>query len=126
MAALQKIRNKGVLLVTIIAVALFLFVAGDLFRGVESLFQQSSQKVGEVGGKTVNIQDFQKLMEDTQNYYELAQQKRSFNETELNRIKDEAWQTYVQQQLIEKECKELGLSVSDDRSEERRVGKECR
>src|SRR5574344_1433314 len=114
MAALQKIRNKGVLLVTIIAVALFLFVAGDLFRGVESLFQQSSQKVGEVGGKTVNIQDFQKLMEDTQNYYELAQQKSSFNETELNRIKDEAWQTYVQQQLIEKECKELGLSVSDD------------
>lgn len=114
MAALQKIRNKGVLLVTIIAVALFLFVAGDLFRGVESLFQQSSQKVGDVGGKTVNIQDFQKLMEDTQNYYELAQQKSSFNETELNRIKDEAWQTYVQQQLIEKECKELGLSVSDD------------
>ena len=59
MAALQKIRSKGVLLVTIIAVALFLFVAGDLFRGLESLFQKSSQQVGEVDGKSISIQEYQ-------------------------------------------------------------------
>lgn len=113
MAALQKIRSKGVLLVTIIAVALFLFVAGDLFRGLESLFQKSSQQVGEVDGKSISIQDYQKLVDDLQTYYEIAQQKSSFNEDELNRIKDEAWQTYVQQQLIQKQCDELGLAVSD-------------
>ena len=113
MAALQKIRSKGVLLVTIIAVALFLFVAGDLFRGLESLFQKSSQQVGEVDGKSISIQDYQKLVDDMQTYYEIAQQKSSFSEEELNRIKDEAWQTYVQQQLIQKQCDELGLAVSD-------------
>lgn len=64
MAALQKIRSKGVLLVTIIAVALFLFVAGDLFRGLESLFQKSSQQVGEVDGKSISIQDYQKLVDE--------------------------------------------------------------
>ena len=113
MAALQKIRSKGVLLVTIIAVALFLFVAGDLFRGLESLFQKSSQQVGEVDGKSISIQEYQKLVDDMQTYYEIAQQKSSFSEDELNRIKDEAWQTYVQQQLIQKQCEELGLAVSD-------------
>ena len=113
MAALQKIRSKGVLLVTIIAVALFLFVAGDLFRGLESLFQKSSQQVGEVDGKFISIQEYQKLVDDMQTYYEIAQQKSSFSEDELNRIKDEAWQTYVQQQLIQKQCEELGLAVSD-------------
>jgi len=113
MAALQKIRSKGVLLVTIIAVALFLFVAGDLFRGLESLFQQSSQQVGEVDGKSISIQEYQKLVDDMQTYYEIAQQKSSFSEEELNRIKDEAWQTYVQQQLIQTQCEELGLAVSD-------------
>ncbi len=113
MAALQKIRSKGVLLVTIIAVALFLFVAGDLFRGLESLFQKSSQQVGEVDGKSISIQDYQKLVDDMQTYYEISQQKSSFSEDELNRIKDEAWQTYVQQQLIQKQCDELGLAVSD-------------
>lgn len=114
MAALQKIRSKGVLLVSIIALALFLFVAGDLFRGLESLFLQSNQQVGEVDGKSVSIQDYQKMVDDLQTYYEIVQQKSSFNEDELNRIKDEAWQTYVQSQLIQKQCNELGLAVSDD------------
>ena len=114
MAALQKIRSKGVLLVTIIAVALFFFVAGDLFRGLESLFQNSSQQIGEVNGKSVSIQEYQKMIDDLEGYYEIVQQKSSFNEDELNRIKDEAWQTYIQSQLIQKQCEELGLAVSDD------------
>ena len=88
-------------------------MAGDLFRGLESLFQQSGQQVGEVNGKSVSIQDFQKMVDDMQTYYEIAQQKSSFSEDELNRIKDEAWQTYVQQQLIQQQCEELGLAVSD-------------
>lgn len=114
MAALQKIRSKGVLLVSIIALALFLFVAGDLFRGLESLFQNSSQQVGEIDGKSVSIQEYQKMIDDLQTYYEIVQNKSSFSEDELNRIKDEAWQTYVQSQLIVKQCDELGLSVTDD------------
>ena len=114
MAALQKIRSKGVLLVSIIALALFLFVAGDLFRGLESLFQSSSQQVGEVNGKTVSIQEYQKMVDDLQTYYEIVQQKSSFNEDELNRIKDEAWQTFVQSELIKNQCDELGIAVTDD------------
>lgn len=113
MAALQKIRSKGVLLVSIIALALFLFVAGDLFRGLESLFHSNSQQIGEVNGESVSVQDYQKMVDDMQNYYEIATQKSSFNEDELNRIKDEAWQSYVQSQLIAKECKELGIAVSE-------------
>lgn len=113
MAALQKIRSKGVLLVSIIALALFLFVAGDLFRGLESLFHINSQQIGEVNGESVSVQDYQKMVDDMQNYYEIATQKSSFNEDELNRIKDEAWQSYVQSQLIAKECEELGIAVSE-------------
>ncbi len=114
MAALQSIRKRGVLLVSLIALALFLFIAGDLFRGLESIFQSSSQQVGEVNGKTVSIQDYQKMVDDLQTYYEIVQNKSSFNEDELNRIKDEAWQTYVQSELIKTECEELGLAVTDD------------
>lgn len=114
MAALQKIRKRGVLLVSIIAVALFLFVAGDLFRGLETLFQHSSQQVGEIDGESVSIQDYQKMIDDLQTYYEIVQQKSSFNDDELNRIKDEAWQNHVQAELIKKECEEVGISVSDE------------
>ena len=67
-----------------------------------------------IRSKGVSIQDYQKMIDDLQTYYEIVQQKSSFSEDELNRIKDEAWQTYVQQQLIRQECEELGLAVSDE------------
>jgi len=114
MAVLQKIRNRGVLLVSIIAVALFLFVIGDLLRGGEGLINQSRQTVGQVNGKSVSIQEFQTLFDDMLNYQKIAQQKSSFTEEENNQIKDFAWQTYVQDQLISRECEALGLSVTDD------------
>lgn len=114
MAALQKIRSKGVLLVSIIALALFLFVAGDLFRGLESIFQSSSQQVGEVEGKSVSIQEYQKMIEDWQTYAEISSNQSSFSEDELNRIKEQAWQSYVQSQIIKNQCDELGIAVADE------------
>lgn len=114
MAVLQKIRNRGVLLVSAIAIALFLFVIGDLLRGGEGLINQSRQTVGEINGESVGVQDFQNLYEDMQNYQRIAQQKSSFSEEETNQIKDMAWQSYVQEQLIGEECAALGLTVTDD------------
>lgn len=113
MTALQKIRSHGVLLVASIAVALALFVIGDALRGGESLWNQSKQQVGEVDGESMSIQEYQDLTKSVQNYYEIATQKSSFSEEELNRINDEAWQTYVQNKLIEKECEKLGIGASD-------------
>ena len=114
MAVLQKIRNRGVLLVTIIAVALFLFVIGDLLRGGEGLVNQARQNVGEVAGEKITITEYQSLLEDFQVYSEIMQQKSSFTEDENNQIKDMTWQTLVQNKLIEKECAKLGLTVSDE------------
>ena len=114
MAALQTIRSKGVLLVSIIALALFLFVAGDLFRGLESIFQNANQQIGEVDGQSVSIQEYQKLLDEVQVAHEIREGKSSFSEEELSNFKDEAWQSYCVSELIKKQCDELGLAVSDD------------
>ena len=114
MAVLQKIRNRGILLVSCIAVALFLFVIGDLLRGGEGLINQSRQTVGEINGTSVSIQEYQTLFEEFQTYQEVAQQRSGFSEDENNQLKDAAWQTFVQNQLIEDECQKLGIAVTDD------------
>ncbi len=113
MATLSKIRSHGPLLVGIIAVALFCFVAGDLFKGCEGLMNQSKQQVGEVQGEALSIQDYNELVNDLTNYYDIVGQQSS-GEDQQNRIKDEVWQTYVQNKLIQKECQELGIQVTDD------------
>ncbi len=114
MAVLQKIRNRGILLVSIIALALFLFIIGDLLRGGEGLINQSRQNVGEIDGTSVSIQDYQSMFEDFQIYNEIAQQRTSTSEEENNQLKDMAWNTMIQNKLIEKECNALGLGVTDD------------
>ena len=114
MAALQTIRNRGILLVSVIAFALFLFVIGDFLRGGEVLFQQSKQNVGEINGEKVSIQEYQDLTKEYQNFYEVMSQKSSFSEQELNQINDEAWNNYIQNTLIKKECDALGLAVTDE------------
>ncbi len=114
MAALQKIRSHGVLLVAIIAIALALFVIGDGIRGCESFSMQAKQQVGEVDGESMSIQEYQDMTKSFQNYYEIATQKSSFSEDELNQINDEAWNTFVQSKLIEKECAKAGIAVSEE------------
>ncbi len=110
MAVLQKIRNKGVLLVTAIAVALALFVLGDLLRGGEGMLAQQRQTVGEVNGESVSIQDFQKYLTQFQFYYELAGQRGAGADEQVN---DAAWNSFVQSRIVAQECEKLGLSVAD-------------
>src|SRR5574344_884390 len=105
MATLGRIRKHGVLLVAAIAIALFLFVAGDLVKGGQSLMHKNQQNVATIDGESVSIQDYQKLFDELQGYYEIVNGAAVTGEDELNRLKDEAWQTFVQNKLIEKECK---------------------
>lgn len=114
MAALQKIRSKGVLLVTVIAVALFLFVLGDALRGGESFLNQQKQQIGEIDGENVSIQEYQETVDELKLVYELMYQTSSFSADELNRINDEAWQSIVTNALIKKECDELGITATDE------------
>lgn len=113
MAALGKIRSKGVILITVIGFALFAFIAEEMFRSCDSMRNESRQQVGEVFGEKVNVQDFQKLVDEYTNVMKVTQGRENLTDRELNQIKDVVWNTYVQNKLIEKEAKELGLTVTD-------------
>jgi len=106
MAVLQKIRNKGILLVSIIALALLLFVMGDLLRGCESFAHASKDTVGEINGENVTTGEFQDLLT---NYQLLAEATGGRYDA-----KDLAWQSLVRKHTYGKEAEELGLRVSDD------------
>lgn len=64
MAAIGKIRSWGPALVSVIALALFAFIAEELFRSCESTRNDQRQQVGEVLGEKINVQDFQKLVDE--------------------------------------------------------------
>ena len=111
MATLQKIRSKGPLLVIVIGVALFAFIAGDAWR----VFQpHQSQDVGEVNGDAISAQDYQKLLEEYTEVLKLSNGLNSLTDEQNNQVKDEVWRSYVNGKLVEDEAEKLGLTVSDE------------
>ena len=58
MATLEKIRGKAGLLVTVIGVALFAFIIGDLFTGGQTFLRQAQDKVVTINGEKVSTEVF--------------------------------------------------------------------
>jgi peptidyl-prolyl cis-trans isomerase D len=113
MAAIGKIRNWGPTLVIVIGLALFAFIAEEMFRSCEASKNEQRQQVGEVLGKKVNVQDFQALIDEYQEVIKMSQGRDNLTEDELNQVKDQVWNTFVNSQILAKEADELGLTVTD-------------
>ncbi len=109
MATLQNIRSKGPLLVIVIGLALFAFIAGDAWKVLQP---HQSQDVGEVNGTAISAQEYQKLVEEFSEVIKLTNNLSSLSDEDNARIKDQVWQNYVNGKLIEAEAKKLGLTVT--------------
>ena len=113
MAAIGKIRSWGPVLATVIGLALFAFIAEEMFRSCEATGNERRQQVGEVLGKKISVQEFQGLVDEYQEVIKMTQGRDNLSEDELNQVKDQVWQQFVSSTLIEQESKKLGLTVTD-------------
>ena len=96
-------------MVIVIGLALFAFIAGDAWKVLQP---HQSQDVGEVNGKTISAQEYQALVEEYTEVIKFSSGNSALNDEQTNRIKDEVWRTYVNNQLIEAEAEKIGLTVS--------------
>ena len=111
MATLQKIRSKGPLLVIVIGLALFALIAGDAWKVLQP--HQGKQDVGEVNGEVLSAQDYQKMVDELSEVIKLTNGLNSLTEDQLNNVKDQVWQSYVNNKLIAEQAEKLGLKVTD-------------
>jgi len=105
MAVLNKIRQRSLFLILIIALALFSFVLSDLFKN-SSAFTGSQDIVATINGQDVNRIDFM-------NKVELAQRQLGPNGTStqaMNRV----WDLEVRKAIMKTQFDELGLTVEKD------------
>lgn len=114
MTALGKIRSKGILLIVIIGLGLFAFIAEEAFRSCNGIKGQNSQQIGEVLGEKIYVQDFQKLLEEYQDAMKLTMRTDNLSEDQLNQLKDQVWQQLVSERVMKEDCKKLGLTVTED------------
>lgn len=109
MATLQSIRSKGPLLVIVIGLALFAFIAGDAWKVLQP---HQSQNVGEIDGETLSAKEYQSMIEEYTEVVKFSSGLSALTDEQTNQIKDEVWRTYVNNKLIETEAEKLGLTVT--------------
>lgn len=114
MPALQNIQKHGKVLIAVVALALFAFIAEEGFRAMEQNSNANRNKVGEIDGEAISASDFEKLVDEYTEAMKFVQQRSSFTDEETTQIKDQVWQMLVNNKLVENECKKLGLTVTDE------------
>ena len=113
MATLQTIRSKGKLLVIVLGLALFAFIAEEFVRSLTYTQSESRQRIGSVYGDHISQQDFNKMVEEYSDVMKFTNGITSLTDEQTSMLRDQVWQTYVSGKLIEHECEKLGLTVTD-------------
>jgi len=100
MAILNKIRQKTVVLILVIALALFAFILSSLFDNKDALFNKSPDVVATINGKDISRQAFMAQVEARNNP----------NATQ-SQIMNQVFEAEVRKSVMESQFNELGLTV---------------
>jgi len=114
MALINTLRNKmGKVLVAVIGIAILSFVLADLLGPNSTLFGGNDNTVGEIAGETVNLQDFQALVEQQESNY-VMNFNRQPGEREKQTIRNQAWELLIARHAFGKQYEEVGIEVTGD------------
>lgn len=115
MATLQTIRNRGGLLVSIvIGLALLAFIVGDALSSGSHLLSGDRNQVGEIGGKSVSIIDYQNEVAKNEETVKIMNRTGVLTDEQQTMIRENTWNNMVMEELMNREYEETGISVSGD------------
>ena len=113
MATLQNIRNRGGMMIAIvIGLALGAFILGDMLNSGSKLMRPSQMKIAEVNGESIQYPDFQKKVDELVEVYKMNTQQTQIDENTMEQMREQVWQSYLQENILGKATEKLGISVS--------------
>ncbi|MGM8361505.1 peptidylprolyl isomerase [Flavobacterium sp. ARAG 55.4] len=102
MAVLSKIRQRSALMIAVIALALFAFIIGDLFKS--GSFSSTSKDVGSINGKDISFEDFR---------LKVSNVEKSGQGITSTAAANRVWEQEVSVALLTDEFDKLGLRVGE-------------
>ena len=102
MAVLSKIRQRSALMIAVIALALFAFIIGDLFKS--GSFSSTSKDVGSINGKDISFEDFR---------IKVSNVEKSGQGITATAAANRVWEQEVSVALLTSEFDKLGLRVGE-------------
>ncbi|SEF75402.1 peptidylprolyl isomerase [Parabacteroides chinchillae] len=114
MATLEKIRSKAGLLVLVVGLALFAFIIGDFLNSGSTYFRQTQERVAEVDGEVVKIQDYQARVDEMAEMYKMQTGSNSLPEEYMSQIRQSVFDAIVQEIVLDEATAKLGMVVTPE------------
>ena len=114
MATLEKIRSKAGLLVLVVGLALFAFIIGDFLNSGSTYFRQSQERIAEIDGEVIKIQDYQARVDEMAEIYKMQSGSASLPEEYMTQIRQSVFDGMVQEIVLDEATEQLGMVVSSE------------
>jgi peptidyl-prolyl cis-trans isomerase D len=114
MSVLASIRNRSGLLVTIIAVALLIFILQSALESRTSFFSDSRTTVGSIDGTDISIQEFEARMDVAEQNEKSRTGQTSLNDNTREALRTQVWNQFLLDNLMKPRYSSLGIGVSSD------------
>ena len=114
MAMINKIRNKAGLLIGIVGFSLLAFILGDLLSNNQGLFSGDRTTVAVIGGKKINVQDFEAKVQTSIENYKLNSQTENVDQNVTEQLREQTWNQLVQDEVMGTQYEKLGLTVTPE------------
>ena len=121
MSVIQQIRDKAAWLVFgLIALSLIGFLLMDAFVGKSRMLGGNSTDIGSVNGEKLEYASFQKQVTDREDQAKASGYP--MNDMMQQNIKDQVWKQFVEDGILAKVYKQLGIEVSNNELRDMLVG----
>jgi peptidyl-prolyl cis-trans isomerase D len=114
MAVIGKIRQRAGLLIGIVGFSLVAFILGDLFTSNRSFLTGSGNELAVIGGKKVNIQDFEAKVRQLEDNYKLNTGNQTVDQATLESLREQAWSQLLNDEIMAVQYNKAGVKVSPE------------
>lgn len=122
MASLQRIRNHGALLITIVGLAMLAFILGDFLNSGSSFFNRSRENVGVIEGQKIHYTEYEAAKDQLTEVYKIESGRTDFDEDMHTQIRNQVWNMFVMDYTLRAQAKEIGMDVTTDELTELCIG----
>ncbi|GAA4903184.1 peptidylprolyl isomerase [Mucilaginibacter defluvii] len=114
MGIMSFLREKmGVILVIVIGLALFAFVAGEVIHFGGSFFRGDANTIGVVADEKISVQEFNQRVEQNTEQYKQQSGQTSVSPQILGYVQENTWNQMISRSIITSQIAKLNITVGE-------------
>lgn len=122
MASLQKIRNHGAALITVVGLAMLAFIMGDFLNSGSSFFNRNRENIATISGQNIHYTEYQNAVDQLQEVYKIETGRNDFDEDMSAQLRQQVWQMLVADYTLRAEGEKIGMDVTNAELSELCIG----